>query len=303
MDPKTRDLLVDLAPQNWREAQRRIEAVRTYLTSDRPTAELADRLAAEVGIRRSLFYRLASIMREGAAEVPPSGRQIARSRRDAAIEQVVADAIARCGPTASTASVLRTARAIGTARGVDGITQSMVRTRAGRSGAGSATGARLDVEAGFMLDRIGLRIPVPENVGPDGRYQLTGVVDLRRGKVVAHAVTFGKPTLQDVAAVLAAGVAKGATLAFPSRDACLRRLVRAAAEDAVETPTLVGAGCRAGAAMRAALGARLGRIELVERAAPDGADDAAVELSDVRAVVAELMRIHGAQPPESPSGG
>lgn len=154
-----------------------------------------------------------------------------------------------------------------------------------------------------MLDRIGLRIPVPENVGPDGRYQLTGVVDLRRGKVVAHAVTFGKPTLQDVAAVLAAGVAKGATLAFPSRDACLRRLVRAAAEDAVETPTLVGAGCRAGAAMRAALGARLGRIELVERAAPDGADDAAVELSDVRAVVAELMRIHGAQPPESPSGG
>jgi transposase-like protein len=123
-DRRTRALLADAPPQNWETARRRLAAVRRYLEGGERSAKVVDAYAAEIGIGRSLFYRLARIYAEEGSVL--EGHPQEDVEPDSA-EQLTMQAMERAGTAASQAQIFRSVTEICDERGRDVPSRRLVR--------------------------------------------------------------------------------------------------------------------------------------------------------------------------------
>lgn len=282
-------MLADAPPQNWEEARRRLAVVRRYLSGGPRSAAAADACAEEIGIGRSLFYRLARIYAAGVVDTErPRGRQPS----DVADDDT-ALAIARAGPSASPAQIYRTVVEMRCGQGRPPPSMRAVRASCARLLAGRSLSARLGLDADFAIDRAVLDLDLRASVGsdPPEAAQLVCLVDLRAGVISRHLLSAGDPAPECIVTLAEGGAPCGSRIAVSASDPAI-------ATDRLRT--VIGTdGCvllpgrwRVGTVIRATVGLRLGRLAL--RARPAGSDEPrpVVTSETAREIVDELVRRH-----------
>ena len=172
-------------------------------------------------------------------------------------------------------------------RGAPPPTERRVRTLYIRHGAGEQAADRLRSDADLAVDAAPLELSV-RNGGLIATAYLLGLLDLRRGAVVAHALTCGRPALDDVRQILSDDVLDGATakLTLP-----IERLIGSCGQLALPAGLCI-AGTRSpgmGAAVRAVLGDRLGRVKVLRREPAGASDPSLVDIALARDVVARMI--------------
>lgn len=289
MDDRASAVMADMPPSTWREARRRLALVRRYVDGGERSAAEAERLAREAGIGRSLFYRLVRIYEARPSTrnaTPVDGEGEASSATNPTVE-AISEAITRLGAAATQAKTLRAASALCQARVQPLPTPRMVRVAFTRELAGKDLAARFGATARLAFDRtvLDLVLETPEGIT---NAQLSCVIDLQAGRVVRHRVTAGPPALYDVAHVLAFDEARDGLVVSASDEVLSGLAVRVLSAEVIPPPQL--SRWRMGAVVRAALGLRLGRVNLLERAPAPSSGSDAVDLDTARQVVGELLR-------------
>ncbi|QXT34920.1 hypothetical protein KV697_14190 [Sphingomonas sanguinis] len=285
-------MLADAPPATWSRAITRIAAIRRYLEEGDRSVESVDRHAAAAGIGRSLFYRLTRTY--SVADVKSEGRsdRVGAWNVHEGTLDAVSDAMDELGAGASLSMVLERSRELCRARGVPLATSQIVRTRYGRNGAGTAIGERVRLTNDFAFDRTALELVVPGGDGMPCRAVLSCIVDMRDGVLSTHALTAGNPSASDVRDMFALGGASIGTLSIAEAERCAHGIdIAAIARDWGFTP-LLNDRRRSGAIVRAAVGSRLGRIELVERRGDAAVGASHVDLGTARCVVDHLIDRH-----------
>lgn len=293
MDVRICRLLADAPPSTWSRAIRRLTAVQRYLEEGDRSVASVDRHAAGVGIGRSLFYRLTRIY--SAVDVHSSGRPD-RSKAwnvHPGTLTAVSDAMDELGPGASLSIVLERSRELCRLRGMPLATGQIVRTRFGRVGAGTAIADRVRLTNDFAFDRTALELAVAAVDGRPGRAVLSCIVDMRDGVLRAHVLTVGVPAAADLQDLFTSSrLSTGTVSIAEAEERTLGIDIAAIARDQGLVPFLNDRR-RSGAIIRAAVGARLGRIDLVERRGSEGSAESHVDIATARSVVSHLVDRHG----------
>jgi hypothetical protein len=285
MDARTRALLAETFPPTWDETRRRMAVVRRYLRETDRTAATADRYAKEIGIGRSLFYRLASVYQ--------STRDV-RSTADGKRKkdpswQITADAIAITGSSAHLAQIFRTVVELSRARGVAPPSRSKVRAHSVPMLAGASIAARMALSSDFAIDRAILRM---STVGGDGRVkvaELSCIVDLNKGTIIRHILSAGPPRSDEIVGLARDPAVKSTRIAISESDKVISAdPVRAAVVD--NSCSIVPGRWKAGTAVRAVVGLRLGRVPLLSKMPATAELLEPVSSDTATQVIGELLR-------------
>lgn len=282
-DERIGEILTDLSPTSWAEAQRRLSVVRRYSRSLSRSAASAAQSAKELGISRSLFYRLVRTYEKRL----PTNASTHRSAVNPEINELIVQAIDEAGDDASPARILRRATEMCEAVGLPGPSQQAVRTRFHRLLAGRKSRGRFRVAAGQVLDRSYLNATVTA-AGAATPVVLTCVIDLDHGIVVDHLLSAEQPRMSEVADLACRAVNPADPVGISVSDHLLHgaELVKLIQD---RGRRVVMGRWRAGATIRSVTGLRIGRIQLLERLPTSGLGPAPVDLAIVRRVVAELL--------------
>lgn len=265
-------MLADSHPRKWDEARRRLAIVRRYLRQPDRSAAMAEQYARQAGIGRSLFYRLARTY----AGSPRESRTVApaedaASKKDAASTEdvkptvnIMARAVEAAGHSASPAQIYRTAAELSRADGLTPPSRKWVRTHVANMLAGGSIAERMRLNADFAIDRAVLDLDVRSGTGPSEAAQLVCVVDLRRGAIVRHRLSAGEPGTEQVAHIADCDDIASGRIALSESDPVLcSDPMRSAI--AGSSGRLVVGRWHVGAAIRAVVGLRIGRVALLAR--------------------------------------
>lgn len=207
------------------------------------------------------------------------------------VQRIVAEAIETAGAAASQSQIFRTVNELCRARGLARPSRSLVRIWCSKLTAGSSIADRMGLNAGFAVDRAILDLTIR-----NGRYseygQLVCLVDLRRGTILRHLLSIGDPSSDQIASLVDDAEVRDGHVAVSESDPSLF------AEPVLSAIRTAGAivvpgRWRAGTAVRAAIGLKLGRVALLSQA--PSADEAvkAVEFQTANDVIDELLLRRG----------
>ncbi len=253
-------MLADSHPGKWDEARRRLAIVRRYLRQPDRSAAMAEQYARQAGIGRSLFYRLA---RTYAGSAKASDDVASMEDVDPSVN-IMARAVESAGHSASPAQIYRTAAELSRVEGRAPPSRKSVRTHVANTLAGGSIAERMRLNADFAIDRAVLDLDVRHGTGPSEAAQLVCVVDLRRGAIVRHRLSAGEPGT-DQAAQMADfdDIASGRIALSESDPVLCSDPMRSAI--AGSSGRLVVGRWHVGAAIRAVVGLRIGRVALLAR--------------------------------------
>ncbi len=301
MDDRLCRILADAPPGTWSRAVTRIAAVRRYLEEGDRSVESVDRHAAAAGIGRSLFYRLTRTY--CAADVTSADRsdRVGAWNVHEGTLNAVSDAMDELGAGAPLSTVLERSRELCRMRDVPLATGQIVRTRYGRTGAGTAIAERLRLTNDFAFDRTALELLVSGADGRPRRAVLSCIVDMRDGVLRTHALTAGDPVATDLRHMFACRGASTGTLSIAEAERCAHGIDIAALAREWGLSPFLNDRRRSGAIVRAAVGSRLGRIELVERRGDAAIGTSHVDLGTARCVVDHLINRHASARRSSPT--
>lgn len=292
MDERTCRLLAGTPPSAWSRAVTRLTAVRSYLEEGDRSIAAVDQHAAAAGIGRSLFYRLArSYCSGGDASSARSDRAKAWNVHPGTLA-AVSDAMDELGTGASLSIVLERSRELCRVRGVPLATGQIVRTRHGRTGAGKAIADRVRLANDFAFDRTALDLTVPDDYDRPSRAVLSCIVDMRDGVLRAHVVTAGEPGASDLRHMFESSRPSTGTISIAQAERSAHGIDIAALSRECGFVPFLNDRRRSGAIVRAAVGARLGRIDLVERRAEAEPKEIHIDLATARCVVSYLIERH-----------
>lgn len=292
MDERTCRLLAGTPPNAWSRALTRLTAVRDYLEGGDRSVAAVDRHAAAAGIGRSLFYRLARSYSAGEAKAATRSDRAKAWNVHPGTLATVSDAMNELGTAASLSMVLERSRELCRTRAVPLATAQIVRTRHGRAGAGTAIADRVRLASDFAFDRTAMDLTVPDDHDRPSRAVLSCIMDMRDGVLSAHVVTAGEPGASDLRNMFEASGASTGTISIAQAERCAHGIDIAELARACGFVPFLNDRRRSGAIVRAAVGARLGRIDLVERRTDSHPKEIHVDLATARCVVAHLIDQH-----------
>lgn len=244
--------LAEIVPARWDETRRRIVAVRRLLEEDDQSGRTIMRYADELGVSRQMIYKLIGIVRnwDAAGDAPPAPTRW--SAHDPIADALIRQAVSDVGTGAIASRVFERTVQLAAARGVPPPSIHSVYTAMGKRPAGTALALRLSLAGGVILDASRLAVRIRSDQGPPRDAHLVTAFDLNGGDLVAWALGEDEVGAREIGRILTALDAVDgifATSAIPI------------AEHA--TISRAPARVKPGSAMRAALGASIGRMRLL----------------------------------------
>lgn len=292
------ELLGAIPSTRWMDALNRLSVIDGHMRIRSPDADDVARSAQTLGLSVRSFYRLIRDRKD-----PGTIGEAARSQRgmrryvSPQIEEVIAETQRAMGAEASDSAVHREVARRCRAMELPPPSYSAVRTRArvGRVNLCVRIGRLCDV----VVDTCAMDLDVvsQDTAGSTEVAHLTAVLAARNGDLLAHRVTAGLPTANDVLGVLPAAGSEVISTMLVTGTIAATLAPRA---DEIENRGLHldlarSAGLRPGVASIPALGRRIGRIELLPRRETLHDPDDAVPLRLASAVVAMLVANAGRQ--------
>jgi hypothetical protein len=146
----------------------------------------------------------------------------------------------------------------------------------------------MGLNARFAIDRSILDLDVRSRGDGHERAQLVCIVDLEAGVIGRHVLVAGAPGAADIASLVDHHDIENSRIALSQSDQSIYiPEVRAAVRD--RGGILVPGRWRAGTAIRASVGLRIGRVAVLERLPASGHASAAVSLDTARQVIETLI--------------
>lgn len=296
-------LVADLSPAGWAVTRRRIDVIEGLIaTENRPWGAVGD-AADSLGMDRRNFVRLVEAyraVRDAGSFVSQAGRKRMTPPR---IEALIAEAIKRLGPGASSERVHQQVIAECNALGLPAPGISTIRVRMSDTPDRPDVQGALDIDADLLLDIAPLRLPL--RIGErSATAHLTALIDTPTGRVIAHALTPGEPDASQVREVLSPLLVGDGQAARKLAHTRLVRLeasvVELVARASVTVDHAGSRGLAAGAGLRAIFGGRIGRIKILERDPVSFLEGEPVSIEDARAVADLLVSRRNATVPPVP---
>lgn len=291
-------LIEDLSvahPENWEAISERTAAIDAYLARSRGGAASADELASGLGIDRRTFYRLLAHRRSRLAGRDARSRVATEKRRQCAgDDEIIRAALAEAGLGAREGQVLDAALRIADASGQRHPSEGVVRNRFAKLKRPLALSVRLRQNYGTLLDACRLGVDTPGRDGSPAATWLVAAMDIRAGRVMAHAVAPAEHLKDEIITLAKAvvqlegdGVEHEAVIATTAlRDVAEHlgtvRRVRLCASSEL----------RAGEGLQTIFGQRLGRVPL--RKKNTATPQPVAQLATLRSVVNQLIADEGA---------
>jgi len=250
------------------------------------------RHAEELGIGRGMFYRLVRVVKVWDDSKEPARPRARRKPADAASATLASEAVARSGLGASLEEAIAAAVLLARSRGVAPPSERAIRGAYGLVRAGHAIRDRLKLGGSFAIDATALEVSI--TTGEAGSIAvLTAVVDLRTGTLVTWRISAGEADPSTLSLLVEGALPSLAGVRSITVSSALPNAIRPILVDAgIATEEQGGPG---GAILKAALGAKIGRIRLLPRYFSRGSEieTPMVKFDDLHAVVTELLAVAG----------
>lgn len=263
-------LLADMPPQLWEEETRRFAVVRDYL--ERPTQLHAERCAKRLGLSVRTLLRLASRQRR----IRSGGRVVGGKLNCSAIrpeaDDVIRAALDDIGPGATMERTRRVVEARCEDAGLAPPSSNAIRTRLHRHFEMPDVAARLGSDVNMVLDGTALGAMVRDPAGRVMQARLVAMIEIARGRVLAHSLLPDIASDERSIADVVAAVTPGAKLSRVAVTGAARDALGAAAaiSERADLELDRSVRIRTGDAMLALFGLRLGRVRLEPRGGRKG---------------------------------
>lgn len=284
--------LAEMPASQWEEAKRRIAVVRRYIREGDNSMATSAKYEASLGLRRGMFHRLVRMVKGWDAAPERTRLRPRQAPSDVAAEAAAREAVERAGLSATLEEAINTAIVIAAERRSPPPTMGALRHAHASVPAGPGIASRLGLTGGLALDSSAIAARVTQDDGSPALAVLTAIVDTKSGRFATWSVTAGPPMPMVVGSMLD-DLPQGSN----GMSMTVSTEIQGAFREMLEQhgfPLTVDR-IRTGTIIRAAIGARLGRIAILPRLLfrGGGAELPIVELTDLSGVVAELLEVTG----------
>ena len=284
--------LAEMPASQWEEAKRRIAVVRRYIREGDNSMATSAKYEASLGLRRGMFHRLVRMVKSWDSAPERTRLRPRQAPSDVVAEAAAREAVKRAGLSATLEEAINTAIVIAAERGSRPPTMRALTHAYGSVPASSGIASRLGLTGDFAFDASAMAVRVMQEDRTCALAVVTAIVDAQSGRFASWRVTAGAPTPMLAKSMLAELPPKAAGISMTLPSGMLSGF-RSLMEE--HGASLTADRITPGTIIRAAIGARLGRIAILPRLLTRGGGDdlPVVDLADLTGVVSELLTVIG----------